>query len=292
MSMVSWIVNFVKKCKNADSQSLWYRWLKFLIFLIALLVIIDILDHETYIYQSTVLLDIVHPSTRQECRIKTLDNNKVFSNYKDVNANTIVETSKLPSQKKKLSIGIVYIYEKNKSDSTWDENIMSGVLKNRQIYCARHGYSLINGHDSLDTSRPAAWSKLLAAKNALYMNQLDYIVYMDMDIVILDLDIKIEDFIDAANPTKITSDFIMATDWSGPNTGVWIAKNTQFTKNFLQLLWDQDQLVPPRSPEGASYPFEYEQRAFHYLLNTDVWQNRYWLKVKLTINYSTFKLIY
>ena len=71
----------------------------------------------------------------------------------------------------------------------------------------------------------------------------------------------------------------MATDWSGPNTGVWIAKNTQFTKNFLQLLWDQDQLVPPRSPEGASYPFEYEQRAFHYLLNTDVWQNRYWLKV-------------
>ena len=116
MSMVSWIVNFVKKCKNADSQSLWYRWLKFLIFLIALLVIIDILDHETYIYQSTVLLDIVHPSTRQECRIKTLDNNKVFSNYKDVNANTIVETSKLPSQKKKLSIGIVYIYEKNNCD--------------------------------------------------------------------------------------------------------------------------------------------------------------------------------
>ena len=33
-------------------------------------------------------------------------------------------------------------------------------------------------------------------------------------------------------------------------------------------------MIPKKSPEGVSYPFEYEQRAFHFMLNTNAWKDR------------------
>lgn len=44
-------------------------------------------------------------------------------------------------------------------------------------------------------------------------------------------------------------------------------RNSEFSHWLLQECWDQKQLV-----EG-NYPFHYEQRAIHYLLQTDHWQN-------------------
>eukprot|EP01034_Spumella_vulgaris_P018254 gene18254-23305_t len=52
------------------------------------------------------------------------------------------------------------------------------------------------------------------------------------------------------------------------------ARNSDFSKTFLQLAWDQEQLVQKYSANGVPHPFEYEQRAFHYLMNTPLWQGR------------------
>src|SRR5690606_10675141 len=41
-----------------------------------------------------------------------------------------------------------------------------------------------------------------------------------------------------------------------------------FSRWFLQEAWDQDQFTQP------GYPFEYEQRAVHYLLRTKIWKDR------------------
>jgi hypothetical protein len=69
-------------------------------------------------------------------------------------------------------------------------------------------------------------------------------------------------------------DIIMTNDWNGPNTGIWLIRNSTWSINFLHLLWSQTQFLNEKSPNGIPYPFEYEQRAFHYLLNTDIWQQR------------------
>jgi hypothetical protein len=100
-----------------------------------------------------------------------------------------------------------------------------------------------------------------------------------MDAVIMNMDIKVEDFITISNdmsPQISDQDFIMTGDWNGPNTGIWIAKVSPFTSWFFQLAWDvgSDFATQEISREGIAYPFEYEQRVFHYLLNTQIWQDR------------------
>jgi hypothetical protein len=94
---------------------------------------------------------------------------------------------------------------------------------------------------------------------------------MDMDAIIMNLDVTLEGIISLSQPHQ---DFIMTTDWSGINTGIWLAKNTEFTKWFLSTAWNQKQLVPKYSLDGTPHPFEYEQRAFHFLLHTHAWYRR------------------
>ncbi|CAN0321775.1 unnamed protein product [Ectocarpus fasciculatus] len=62
------------------------------------------------------------------------------------------------------------------------------------------------------------------------------------------------------------SDLIVTQDWNGPNSGVILIKNSDFSRWLLQEWWDQKQFVK------GPYPFHYEQRAMHYLLQTDRWK--------------------
>jgi hypothetical protein len=152
---------------------------------------------------------------------------------------------------------------------------MQKVLENRQKYCNKQGYTCINGNTLIDKTRPAAWSKILVAKH--YLNLYDYVMYVDMDIVILDMTRRVEDFIahSAARSVGREIYFIATEDWSGLNTGVFIARSSPFTRWLLAALWTEGEaFLGKYSPEGVRYPFEYEQRVFHYLLQTDLWTRR------------------
>ena len=70
------------------------------------------------------------------------------------------------------------------------------------------------------------------------------------------------------------ADLILTEDWSGPNSGVWIAKNSPWARKFMRLAFDQKQLMNDYAANGRKHPFEYEQRAFHYLLDTEKWRSR------------------
>jgi hypothetical protein len=87
--------------------------------------------------------------------------------------------------------------------------------------------------------------------------------------------IPLQTLIAAGNPHG-SKDFIMTNDWNGLNSGVWFAKNGLWAEGFLQLAWEQKHLIPARSDAKGhpKHPFEYEQRAFHYLLDSDVWKAR------------------
>ena len=81
---------------------------------------------------------------------------------------------------------------------------------------------------------------------------------------------KIENLIAASNG----ADLIVTEDWSGVNSGVWIANNTPWTRKFLRTAFEQKQLDEPYASNGAKHPFEYEQRAFHFLMDSEVWKKR------------------
>ena len=175
----------------------------------------------------------------------------------------------------KLSIAIVYLFDGSKSGGngndggeSWSDPLMKRVMRNREEYCTKHGYTLINANNMLDKTRPAAWSKLRAVDNTLSLRKearpdgglddgssnsnssgnsnsssngsrkyhrvtYDYVVYMDMDVVIMNLEIPLEDFILAASsryhnssPSAVVegkeeknegieAEFLMTEDWKG-----------------------------------------------------------------------------
>lgn len=164
-------------------------------------------------------------------------------------------------------IAMIMMYDN--SHGGWNDDLMNKIIENKKKYSEQYGYDIIIGNDLIDPSRPSAWSKLKICK--YYLNQYDYIFYIDMDAIIMNKNIPLETFITLAG---YQYDFILTEDWNGINTGVFFVKNTKFSSWFLELAWNQTQLIKKKSNTGISYPFEYEQRSFHYLLNTKIWNDR------------------
>lgn len=103
---------------------------------------------------------------------------------------------------------------------------------NKKNYCKRHGYDFIEDETIWNKSKPIPWSKILLLLK--YLERYDYIVWIDADILIMNMDTKIETFIQRYPEY----DQITGSDWKMQNTGVWIIKNTMFSKLFLQEVWD------------------------------------------------------
>mmetsp|Transcript_25210 Transcript_25210/g.42531 ORF Transcript_25210/g.42531 Transcript_25210/m.42531 type:complete len:376 (+) Transcript_25210:122-1249(+) len=222
----------------------------------SLFVVFDNLHTYSYVWQSTVLADYIYSDLRASCQ------------YDVAPAPSAAELQRRVTQK--LKIGIIVLYGKG-AVGEWGEDLMKEVMDNRYEYAKLHGYEVINANSHIDPSRPVAWSKLKAVRDSL--PRYDYVMYVDMDAVIMQPDIAVERLIYATERGP-SADIIMQNDWNGPNTGIWLAKNTAWTAEFLSLAWAQQQLVRKTSSSGVSHPFEYEQRAFHYLLDTEVWRSR------------------
>ena len=209
----------------------------------------------TYIWQCTTLAQSLSPVQRHTCPVVH-------------NGNPGFPVGAKPR------VGVLMVYDKKYGLP--DKDLVPRLIKNREQYCQKHGCVVISAPE-MDAkvkhavSRPPAWGKLLAMKEQLSTGLYDYVFYVDMDMVIMNPEISPESLINQGPPGQ---DFTLTNDWSGVNTGVIIARNSAFSQEFLQLAWDQEQLVQKFSATGIPHPFEYEQRAFHYLLNTQLWQDR------------------
>ena len=225
----------------------------FFVVLIALATVYYLYLRTFYDFDTYIWLSNARPVDRSKCTLPT----PISSTETDSNL---------------FRIALLVMYDN--ADGSWGDELMSRVLQNKQKYCDRHGYTLILANDMLDYRRPVAWSKLLAVEKHLASNKYDYVFYIDMDAIIMNAHYKVEKFIQSASLVNQHSDLIMTNDWNGLNSGVWIAKNTAWTRWFLITAWDQEQLVDKYSSKGIPHPFEYEQRAFHYMTYSDVWKKR------------------
>jgi hypothetical protein len=132
----------------------------------------------------------------------------------------------------------------------------AGILEltwpNKQAYAQKHNYRLYDHSDYLDTSRPPAWSKipatlaLLQPQQHLHANNneppCDWVLWTDADTVIMNSSIKITDFL----PASPTHDLIVASDEGGGfNSGVFLFRNSDWSRQFLQQWWDMTTYVRP-----------------------------------------------
>lgn len=144
-----------------------------------------------------------------------------------------------------------------------DENagyICMASAANKRRYADLHGYDFIVSTQVADSSRPAAWSKILEVRK--HLPNYDWLLFIDVDTLIMNPAVRLEDLADE----KV--DQVIAADHNGINSGVWLVKNSEWSMFFLDELWAQEHLV--RGP----YLFHYEQRAFHHLFQTEPWSKQ------------------
>jgi hypothetical protein len=156
---------------------------------------------------------------------------------------------------KKLRIGIISLCD----DGV--EAICETSTANKQAYADLHGYDLIVDEEIVDKNRPTSWSKLLAMRK--YLPEYDFLLYVDIDIVIMNPNRRLEDIVD------YNYDQMLAADANGMNCGVWMIRNTPWSLWFIDEMWAQDQFV---APKAWNMLFKYEQRAFHFLYQSPIWR--------------------
>ena len=163
-------------------------------------------------------------------------------------------TTNVPKQR----IGIVCLYgdpRVHKSgNNLWNQQLYDRIFENRYAYAKKHGYTIVKTpFELIDKSRPIAWSKLLAIDRVL--SNYDYVFYLDMDTVIMNIDISLESLLSqgcraserehkfsfyayknvrpahASAQAHLISDadVILTTDHNGPNTGSFLIRNSSFS---------------------------------------------------------------
>lgn len=155
----------------------------------------------------------------------------------------------------------------------WTRNLSYGefTYKINEKYCNDKGYIY---HVEMDTQkikegikdRAYTWYKPILIKDVLEQYNPDYVLFMDADAIVCDYSYKIEEFIDENYDIICTNDY-------GPskiNAGVFIMKNNEWVKNFLNQWWDLcDELTGGPNNDVGFYKngLWHDQTTFGFLMD-------------------------
>ena len=99
-----------------------------------------------------------------------------------------------------------------------------------EAYARRWGYRFICHRESLDPSRPTAWSKVIAVRRALEETQ-GPVLWVDADVWLMDPNFAVDTLL----PSR--SDAAFATDFNGLNSGAFLMRPTPWTRSFLDAVY-------------------------------------------------------
>ena len=123
--------------------------------------------------------------------------------------------------------------------------------KSKIEYCLRHGYDFIEDETVVDTSRPIAWSKILLMQK--YLDSYDYVVWMDADAMVTNMNSKLEEKIPLMNGRPM----MVASVCGMINTGVWFVRSCFESMEMLMEIFLQKDFIDHGN---------WEQEAFIHLL--------------------------
>lgn len=133
-------------------------------------------------------------------------------------------------------------------DASWD---------NKLRYAQRHGYELADGSGLVNASRHPAWSKALIVSHYLHTRRdVDVVAFFDADALFMRSDVPLVQYL---HPTL--DHVVMGTDWNGANSGVFLVRNTLWSRTFFASMWG----VGP-SPKHCGM---WDQYAWHVRLNVN-----------------------
>lgn len=116
--------------------------------------------------------------------------------------------------------------------------------QNHRRYCLRHGYSFVCETSGFDTSRKPPWSKILFLLK--HMSRFDWVLWLDADTLIMNPAIPLQSFL------ADDADMIISEDWNGINAGVFFLRNTPWSIDFLERIWNQTDFLDHGWQEQAA----------------------------------------
>ena len=117
-------------------------------------------------------------------------------------------------------------------------DVLEATWYNKQHYATKHGYTLLNASDLVDIQRPPAWSKILAAQDALQGN-CDWVFWMDPDSLIMAQETRIEEILPAGEGI----DLVITRDATGFNAGMWMVRKSDWSTEFLKEWWSMTTFI-------------------------------------------------
>jgi galactosyl transferase GMA12/MNN10 family len=164
-------------------------------------------------------------------------------------------TDTLPSTSSKMTVGIhsICVYSPDETSNTvLNSPLPEMTPKNHKNYADRYKYEYVM-HDRLPLElqhKEAHYSKIKVMRDAVSKNlhhANKWLVYIDCDAFVTNYDVRIEKLIDSVLASRPDTQFIVAEDTGGINTGVFIVKASPWGLNFLDRVsespystaWDQ-----------------------------------------------------
>jgi len=123
-------------------------------------------------------------------------------------------------------------------------NLSQILFEHLQSYCDKHDYKCVLENKSLCNERAPAWSKIILLQREMKNNpEVDYVVWVDDDILITNKNKKFEDFIYSNKDANIivSEDAIRSYPM---NTGIIICKNDNESMKYLQHIWQLCEKYP------------------------------------------------
>jgi hypothetical protein len=140
----------------------------------------------------------------------------------------------------------------------WYEEIVKYSIRNINDYCNKHNYEFIHQNEKdpetvYDKTRDCPWYKIKLIKKVLNERKdVDVVVWIDADTHIMNKNIKLEQFIEKYQGVK---DILISQEQNPHNilnTGIMFIKNTEWSKKFLDLVWDNKDEFDKNLHEQAS----------------------------------------
>jgi galactosyl transferase GMA12/MNN10 family len=240
-------------------------------------------------------------------------------------ADASLESSSINNNKRRRRrICMTTLTDKKKSSSSpWQrwlrcrdfDQVSTLTWPNHVHYAQLHNYTIFEASDLMDTSRPPAWSKILAVLHLLDQKQVesktkttnsirrgnrnnaaaatgettnacDWVLWLDADVVIMNSSIALESILPAeqqaggataaldsshVNDRDENIDLIVTMDRRfTANSGVWLIRNSNYSKHFLQTWWNMRTWV--REP-GLS--LSGDNAAFGHLIEQELNQQQH-----------------
>ena len=111
-------------------------------------------------------------------------------------------------------------------------------MESQEAHVKKHGYTRITDESVYDPTRAHSWSKIRILQK--YIKDYDYIVWMDADVLIMNQNRNIEDFIQLLPENNF---LLIGRDFNNLNAGIFVMKNCPLAHEFLDDVWSKTQYL-------------------------------------------------